>query len=957
MWISAREDGAAARYTRTNTLLQYSAGPDNFAIAQAGRDGTLYLGGTVNGQWESAYGGRASMRGWTAGTRHHIAAVWSESGNYMRFYVDGVRTADTNERHYWAPPATTASFTLDDSAFTIDAVRFHLRPPQPDELRAGAQRTDLPAGDEVWFPLDTASPGDRISFEAASCAPVAYAFQGVPILGADPASTLLPPDTTTLSLTVRTRAATSCRYAVNRNASYDDMTEFATTGATAHATQLDTLSPDPTLVNQVFIRCASDPTYALRLIYRSIGRFNSPFPRLGNLWGSSNMLSKGYEYAARVKGYFGAEMSPADIRALRRLNPDILILTSINTVENSGVPEDYYLHDTQGNRIEVWPGTYRLNLTKPEVAEYQARFAYQKMLDSDLLYDGCFFDNFFTTQAWLRADIHGRAVQLDADGDGKPDDPAWLDREWRKGVFHELSVWRSLMPHALATGHLQRPSPPELGEIFNGNSVLFTATNVIDGTSTFPDLWDAYHQWWEMGRPPVITELESSPMNQIAYGYGYAPFRDAPASTIEFARNYHQYMRFGLANALMNDGYSWHDFGDIVHGVDWPYDEYSFDLGHPVAPAELIPTRAEAPREFIVNGGFEEALAGTWSLTLSNAAAQASLARDTDAAEGRFSALVTIANAAQGVNWHIDFNQRDRSLTKGVTYDLTFYAKADTARDISLASQKGSPDWRNYGLTKTIPITTEWKKYTVTFAANETAADSRIQFFLGTRTGKVWLDSVSLREHPDAIYRREFTKGMAILNGTAKRITIPVGDGYARFDGPQAARHQYILDDDTAAFRATGDWKNVVFDSGQWKSTGPYFHNWGKGCRKLTTEGEAQWDLSIPESGSYSIDAWWAASAEQSTWTRQAVYEVLVNGKVVASKTLDQTAAGDQWRAIAEVTLAPTDTAVVRLRNAATGALIADALHVRSAARFNDGAAVREVTLQPHDGILLRKVQ
>ncbi|MBI4902196.1 MAG: carbohydrate binding domain-containing protein [Acidobacteria bacterium] len=724
MWIRAREDGSSARYAQSNTILRYSAGADNFNIAQAGRDGTIYLGGTVNGQWESAYGGRASMRGWSAGERHHIAATWSAADNFMRFYLDGVRTADTNEHHYWPAAETSATFTLDDSAFQIEAVRFWMSPPPQDEIRGGARRADLPQADEVWFPLDDAAPADRISFETAGCTAVSYVFAGLPILNASPASTLLPPETTSLELTVRTRVETSCRYALNRAPAFDEMAEFAQTGLTTHVTRVEGLSPHPADVNEVFVRCASDPTYALRLIYRSLGRFNPSFPRLGNLWGSSNMLAKGHAYAAQVKGYFGAEMSPGDIRALRRLNPDILILTSINTVENSGVPEDYYLHDTRGNRIEVWPGTYRLNLTRREVAEYQAQFAYQKMLDSELLYDGCFFDNFFTSQSWLRADIHGRAVQLDADGDGKPDDPAWLDAEWRKGVFHELNLWRELMPHALATGHLSRPSPPELGEIFNGNSVLFSATNVVDGTSSFTDLWEAYHQWWEMGRAPVITELESSPMNQIAYGYGYSPFRDAPASTIEFAKNYHQYMRFGLANALMNDGYSWHDFGDIVHGVDWPYDDYSFDLGHPLGPAERITTRPAAAVNLIVNGGFEEPLSGTWNLSVSNSAALATLTRDNDAAEGGFSALVSITDAAQGVNWHIDFNQRDRSLRKGVSYDLTFWAKADAPRPVSLASQKGSPDWRNYGLSKTLSLTTEWKKYAVLFTANQTAADS-----------------------------------------------------------------------------------------------------------------------------------------------------------------------------------------------------------------------------------------
>ncbi len=112
------------------------------------------------------------------------------------------------------------------------------------------------------------------------------------------------------------------------------------------------------------------------------------------------------------------------------------------------------VRDTTGKKIEVWPGSYRLNLTRPEVAEYQAHYAYQRMLANQLMYDGCFFDNFMTTQSWQTHDIYDRPVQLD--GDGKPDDKRVFDRAWREGVFHELREWRRLMPWALTTGHSPR---------------------------------------------------------------------------------------------------------------------------------------------------------------------------------------------------------------------------------------------------------------------------------------------------------------------------------------------------------------------------------------------------------------------------------------------------------------------------------------------------------------------
>jgi AMMECR1 domain-containing protein len=52
-------------------------------------------------------------------------------------------------------------------------------------------------------------------------------------------------------------------------------------------------------------------------------------------------------YAARIDLWLGAAFSPAQIRELRHLNPDIRVLTSINAVEHPALPEDYPNFHTQ----------------------------------------------------------------------------------------------------------------------------------------------------------------------------------------------------------------------------------------------------------------------------------------------------------------------------------------------------------------------------------------------------------------------------------------------------------------------------------------------------------------------------------------------------------------------------------------------------------------------------------
>ena len=87
--------------------------------------------------------------------------------------------------------------------------------------------------------------------------------------------------------------------------------------------------------------------------------------------------------------------------------------------------------------------------------------------------------------------------------------------------------------------------------------------------------------------------------------------------------------------------------------------------------------------------------------------------------------------------------QYNRSLLAGVTYDDTFWARADANRYISVSSQKNSPNWDNYGLYQQIWITTNWQRYTASFTATETASDARLQFFVGQPTGPSgWMMSI-----------------------------------------------------------------------------------------------------------------------------------------------------------------------------------------------------------------------
>jgi hypothetical protein len=112
--------------------------------------------------------------------------------------------------------------------------------------------------------------------------------------------------------------------------------------------------------------------------------------------------------------------------------------------------------------------------------------------------------------------------------------------------------------------------------------------------------------------------------------------------------------------------------------------------------------------------------------------------------------------------------------------------------------------------------------------------------------------------------------------------------------------------------------------------------------------------LPIELDDTYTIAAWWPAAPAGTNWTAPALYEVVSGGIVVASTNLDQRVNGDQWHTLATVRLTTTNQAYLRL-TAPPGPCVADAIYVRSAARYNNGQPADAVRLQPMDGIVLAR--
>jgi uncharacterized protein (TIGR03437 family) len=801
------------------------------------------------------------------------------------------------------------------------------------------------------------------------------AQSGIPITNLSPGSNLLAPGTTSFTLTFNTIQPASCAYSTGTLLPFSSMQPISGgQGTTQHQGTISGISANPQVLNTVYLQCDSNPDFVDTLQYRVVGARNGPFPRLGSIWQGEYILTTKPDQAAKMQIYFGpGGMTTSQTAALRAQNPNILVLPSVNSIETTSgtpvVPDSYYLKDVNGNKISDWPGNYLLNLTNPQVAAFLAQYAFQQyFVNANFAYDGLFWDNFDVNGiAATYIDYMGVAHQIDANGDGIPDDQATLNAAWNQGLMTLISDFHALTPNAYCAGHISQ-SPPSnaILQYFNGASFTEDAPRVREGKTSFSSLLNAYNDWFAGGQQPAVATIQSAPPSQIAYGYGYQPLQNLIPSTIQFAQTYYPYMRFGLTLAMLNDGFSIFDFGDNGAPVNWWYDEYDFNLGYPVAPAAQVGTSAGAGggTSLLANGSFEQNLA-SWSLLVNNdGQAKATDARDTTmSADGAASVLIQVLNIGTS-QWHVDFEQDDVPLTAGAGYRVQFWARADANRSITVYSQGGAPNYPNYGLNQAVSLTPTWQFFEADFTAPVTATDGRIEFWMGDRKGSVWLDGVTLIQGGSSIYRRDYSNGTVLVNGTSSRQTIPIESGFRKFSGSQAPLWQYIVDDVSPDFTADSSWQTVTYDTGQYQSGGnyqpPFYHAWNSTAHLQSTAGTAaQWNLNIPADGQYTLQVWLPAAPAASNWTRNAIYEVVSNGVAISTDTLDQTSstAGDGWHTVFTGNLTVAGAPILRVHNGGTAPLLADAVYISSAALFNDGSPVSQVTLGPFDGILLQRNQ
>ena len=332
------------------------------------------------------------------------------------------------------------------------------------------------------------------------------------------------------------------------------------------------------------------------------GADGAPFPRIANCYGvglTPDSTPQDIEEVARFDLLIGGvwcnwadeqqrQKLARNLAAVREKNPHIIVLDFSSSAPyadpgDKTFPPSGWLLQPDGQHILGWPGTEMIDLTKPEVIDWLVNRSVVSIRDRG--FDGTFIDCMGSGfDSWACNIATGQPYQVDADGDGKPDDRAWLDRAWVQAKT-ELSrrVRDAIGPdRVFMTNQAGDWGFPYMNGILLEDYLDYVLAGGMDWDRVLRD----YLHWTEASHRPNVTTIVSSSGIEPPFD----PWRSMAAADrealLERGRNLRDRMRFGLATTLMGDGYYAYDLHTRWRGQRWWYPEYDAPLGYPKGRAE-----------------------------------------------------------------------------------------------------------------------------------------------------------------------------------------------------------------------------------------------------------------------------------------------------------------------------------------------------------------------------------
>jgi hypothetical protein len=146
--------------------------------------------------------------------------------------------------------------------------------------------------------------------------------------------------------------------------------------------------------------------------------------------------------------------------------------------------------------------------------------------------------------------------------------------------------------------------------------------------------------------------------------------------------------------------------------------------------------------------------------------------------------LLRVEVKRQGeVAWHPQFHQSGLAVKKGSAYTLTFRARADGPRQVSVDCVMAHEPWENLGLSSSVDVGGEWKPFRFTFIADRDDANARIGV-TSLKPGVYEFAGFSLR--PGGVVGLEVNQrledaSVPVLRHGERNLTQPARDDFIDF--------------------------------------------------------------------------------------------------------------------------------------------------------------------------------
>ncbi len=317
-------------------------------------------------------------------------------------------------------------------------------------------------------------------------------------------------------------------------------------------------------------------------------QFNPPYPRTA----VQHFGKAPPAYYARYDLVIITRTDPDEVRAIKALNPDCIVLSThgwtqwFKNFALTPFPEAWFARDSKGNIIIPSRNNPLIDVTDfcTRVNGKRYNEAMPDFLKTHV--DLSAFDGIGTDWAWGKPH---RVTDIDLDKNGKND-----YQEPGKGADWVNAVWQAGMTQFVQRVR-QNIGPDKLlwvnsGGFHDWGIEQTNGINLCHWAGFFS--WDffirEYGEFMRNARPPHVFIMAARPWSNDP---------NAPPDT----RNFLSFMRFMLCATLLGDGffqYQPREAGE--HHYYLYYDEYDTDLGYPTSDAQQLPNGCWA--RFFDNG-------------------------------------------------------------------------------------------------------------------------------------------------------------------------------------------------------------------------------------------------------------------------------------------------------------------------------------------------------------------